>query len=382
VSALAPELLAAGALSPVSLTLDGIVADLHGVLADITIRHGRTGYYDSASPSTLDFTLLDVSQAFTRPLRLGTLVVFNASDGSTTAPRFTGRLTDATLVDNDLSATAVGRLRTLSGYTVGVGDYPAEAWSARVTRVFTEAGLASVLELQAAAYDPLLGARLANPVDLASYLDSLATAVEAAVADRPDGRILVQAIAARTLSNAYALDPAEVEYAPEWEQRLPEANRVTVAWGPDPQATVTAQDNASIALYGPIAVTFATELTTATDATTMANNRLARNAYAHWTTPAAPLLVGRRLAIGQPLTLSHLPAAAPFNPWAPILEGWTDRVISDGVELDWTMELALSDPGLSGLALPWNSLPSSYHWNTINQTTQWRDALSLDSLAP
>jgi hypothetical protein len=547
----APALLAPGALSITSITLDGVALDLADVLADVTIRHGRAGYFDEASPATCTLELLGVDRAFTRPFRLGSLLVVNATDGSTIAPRFTGRLTDATLDLDTLSATAVGRLRELPGYTVGTVDYPEEAWSSRVTRAFREAGLAGtnlvlnpdleastagwvgwspgttqpvlgrsnepqhvksggyalfmtlqntdatpqfamvwgndpapipctagqrfrvrvyasglyglaigvrdngggfagpdnrpdlweaieglhftgyngvqlggiytvppgttsiqlgvgiavpagttyyaaadlwelfpleedVLVLQAgAAFDPVLVARPAEPVALDTYLGELATTVESAVADLPDGRILVQAIAARTLAGLYALDPAEVAYAPTWEQRLPDSNIVTVGYG-DPAApapaSLTVRDDASVDLYGPIDVAIATTIKSATDAATMGGNRLARNAYAHWTVAGAPLLVGRRLSIGQALELDELPPAAPFDPWTPILEGWTDSIVSDGQELDWTMALDLSDPLRSGLALPWNAVPAGDLWNTINAALQWRDALTLSDL--
>lgn len=373
-----PLALPAGALAVTTVTVDGAALDLHDVLADVTIRHGRSGYFDSASPSTCQLTLLGITRALTRPFRLGSLLVVNATNGSTVAPAFTGRFTDADLSGDTLTATAVGRLRTLSGYAIGTGAYPEETWSARVTRAFTEAGLASSLLLQTGSFDPVLVARPAEPVTLAAYLDELADNVQAAVADLPDGRILVQAIGARTLTTTL-LAAAEVVYAPEWEQRLPGANIVTVGYG-DPEASLTVQDTASVALYGPIAASYQTSLKTSSDADTMARNRLARDAYAHWNVPACSLLFGRRYTVGQALELEQLPPAAPFDPWTPILEGWTDRIVSDGEELAWTMELALSDPLLSGLALPWNAVPTVLHWNTIDPTVAWRDALTLDDL--
>lgn len=379
------ELLAlpAGALALTSITLDGVALDLDDVLADVTIRHGRAGYFDSASPSTCQLSLLGVPRSFTRPFRLGSELIVIASDGVTAAPRFTGRLTDGDLVGDELTAIAVARLRTLSGYTVGAVAYPEESWSARVTRAFTEAGLAASLELAAGAFNPTLLARAAEPITLAAYLDELAETVESAVADRPDGRILVQAINARSSSGSVALSPAEVAYAPGWVMRLPAANVVAVSYG-SPEATVSATDAASVALYGPISTTIPTELKNAADASSMANARLSRAAYARWTTPATTLLFGRRLELGKPVGLSSLPPAAPFSSWSPTLEGWTDRIVSDGEELVWTMELALSDPLLSGLTFSWEGVPvdAAHRWDTINQTVAWRDALTLSDLDP
>jgi hypothetical protein len=374
----APEL-RAGELELSSITIDGAPLDLGVVLADVTIRHGRAGFFDAASASTCQITLLGVTRATTRPFRLGRLLVVNSLDGSSVAPRFTGRFTDADLDGSTLTAIAVGRLRTLSGYKVGTVDYPEEWWSTRVGRAFTDAGLGDSLVLEVGAFDPLLVARPADPVDLASYLDELATMNQAAVADLGDGTILVQAITSRTPSSGYALDPAEVAYSPAWAERLPDANVLTVTYGAGGSSSASSSDAASVALYGPIEASIATTLKSLADVQTMLTGRLARGAYAHWTTPATPLLRGRRLRIGQLLNLSLLPAAAPFDPWTPVLEGWTDRVVADRGELVWTMELSLSDPLLSGLAVPWNTVPAGELWNTVTPGLAWMDALTLDA---
>jgi hypothetical protein len=355
---------------------------LANVIADVTIRHGRAGYFESGTPSTCSIALLGATHDQTHRLRLGEPLIVNASDGATIAPRFTGRLTDATLELDRLTLTAVGFLRTLGGYTIP-GDYAAEVWSDRVWRAFNDAGLAAALVLEVGAFNPMLVARPASPITLADYLDELAGMVNAAVADLPDGRILVQTSDSRSLEGGYALHPAEVAYAPTWLEVLPDANIVTVTYG-DPAApsSVTARDQASIDLYGPIESSVSTTFYDAADANAVATARIARDAYAHWFIADAPLLYGRRLLIGQPLELSSLPASAPHDPWNPILEGWTDTIVSDGLELAWTMQLSLSDPTLSGLALPWNQVPAGTAWNELDPALAWRDALTLDDFTP
>jgi hypothetical protein len=373
----------AGPLELAAIELAGEAVPFAGVLADVTIRHGRTGYFDSPSPSTCTLTFLGVTRAFTRKFRLGSELVVTATDGETEAPRFTGRLTDATLVLDELTANAVASSRTFSGYTIGAGDWPAEAWSSRVARAFDEAGLELVLEL--GLFDPLLVARLGEPVTLVDYLGQLVGMVDAATADLEDGRTLVQAIDSRSQANRYALEPAEVGFAPDWTIQLPESNIVTVSYGdPASSSSVTVRDQASVDELGPITAAIATTVANLADATSIGNQRLARNAYPHWAIGDAPLLYGRRLPIGSPLELSELPSSAPASPWTPILEGWTDRIVSTGEELAWTMELALSDPLLSGLTLAWEGIPvddPAFLWETIDQTVAWRDALSLGDLA-
>ena len=298
-------------------------------------------------------------------------------------PRFTGTITDASLNDDELTAIAVGALGSFDQYPIGAVDWPAETWSARVTRCFTEAGLASLLVLQKAAFDPLLVARTAataGPTTLRDYLGFLAPMVGAAVVDRPDGKVLVQAIGARTLAASTRLDPALVAYVPPWVQDLPHGNVVTVRYTGDQSQSVTVQDDASIALYkGRRPVTIDTTFQSVDDATVRANERLSRTAFAHWNMPSAPVLAGLDLAIGAPVQIDTFPDSAPFDPWQPILEGWQDTISGP----DWTMALALSDPLGSGLLLPWNAIPAAgYAWNQIKPATAWKDALTIGDLAP
>jgi hypothetical protein len=374
-------------LTPVALTIGSTTIDLDQVIADVTIRHGRVDVYEAASPSTLQLTIEDVPRSFTRAFRVGSPLVFTCTDGVTVAPRFTGTVTDGAVDDSRLTAIAVGRLASLASHTIGgTVDYPAEAWSARVTRAFTEAGLSAYLQLvaPAAGADPSLAVRTViddGPVGLDEYLSALADMVGAAVADTPDGKILVQPISSRTLAGSVVLDPDLVAYVPVWTQVLPLANVVTVKYV---GGEVTVQDAASVAFYGVRPVTIETTFTSPTAAAARANDRLARSAYSHWNIPSAPYLVGARLGIGAPLTLSDMPASSPYATWTPVLEGWQDNITGDGHELDWTMELALSDPLASGLTLPWNQVPTTpgYTWATINQTVPWHDALQLGDLEP
>ena len=304
-------------------------------------------------------------------------------DGAAPAvPRFTGHVTDATLNADELTIIGTGDVARLRLYPIGDVDWPEESWSARVIRAFNDAGLGARLELHAdPAFDPLLAARTAEtagPTTLGDYLTFLVGMVGAAVTDRPNGDILVQALGARSLSALYELDPADVEYAPQWVQELPGGNIVTVRYTGDQSEHVTVTDAASVSQYGERAETIDTAFVSSSDAASRANQRLSRAAYSHWNIPEAPVLRGLTLSIGAPLLLTGMPAASPADPWSPVLEGWTDDINGDV----WRMTLSLSDPLLSGLTLPWSSVPTdaAYRWNTIDPATDWTEALTLEDL--
>jgi len=370
-------------LWPSTITLAGSTVALTDVQAELTIHHGRSDVFDDAAPSTCQITILDVDKAFAQAFRVGAALTVTVQDPPAAAvPRFTGWVTDGELDTDDLTMIAVSKLGQLSLYTIGAAAWPVEPWSARVTRIFTEAGLSSLLDLRPdPAFDPPLAARdpaTAGTTTLGDYLNFLAPMIGAAVADKPDGKILVQAVGARTIASRFALDPALVAYAPAWHMVLPRGNVVTVRYQADQGASVVVRDDASVALYGERKTTTDTSFTSSADATTRANQLLSRGAYAHWNILEAPVLAGLDLTVGTPVDLTSMPAASPFDPWTPILEGWTDQISGE----DWTMTLALSDQLSSGLTLPWNAVPvdPAYQWNTIDQTVAWRDALTLDAL--
>lgn len=369
-------------LWPSTVELAGVSIGLDGILSDLTIHHGRADISDEPTATTCQITLLDVEQELVTAFEVGQSLVVKVKDGTgPEAPRFTGHVTDATLTDDELTIIATGDVGRLRLYPIGDVPWPVEAWSARVTRCFTEAGLVSRLELHPdPAFDPQLAARdplTAGPTTLGDYLAFLAGMVGAAVTDRMDGRILVQAIGSRSLDDAIELDPADVAFTPPWTQELPGGNIVTVRYQADQGASVTATDSASVTQYGERAETIDTSFVNASDATYRANQRLGRAAFSHWNMPEAPVLRGlETVAVGAPIVLDGLPAASPYSPWTPTVEGWTDEISG---EL-WTMILSLSDPLLSGLTLPWVAVPAELSWAEVDPATDWTEALTLDDL--
>ena len=369
-------------LWPWTVELDGVAVALEGVLADLTIRRGRGDISDEPTADTCQLTLLDVDKTLVGAFEVGQDLVVTVSDdgGASSSPRFSGTVTDARLDVDELTVIAAGGLAKLRLYVVGDVVWPVETWTARVNRIFTEAGMLARLELEPdPLFNPPLAARdpaTAESTTLGDYLTFLAGMVGALVSDRPNGNVFVQAVGARTLEDAVELDPADVTYSPAWVQEMPRGNIVTVRYTGDQSESVTVTDPASIALYGERPETIDTSFVNAADATYRANQRLGRAAYAHWNIPEAPVLRGLKLELGAPVELDNMPAASPSQPWTPILEGWTDTITGD----DWTMTLSLSDPLLSGLTLPWNAVTTTIAWNETDPATNWTEALTLDDL--
>lgn len=372
-------------LWPDSVVIDGNPISLADVLADVIIHHGRTGVFDDATATTAQITLWEVDKEFAKAFRPGLTLAITAKNAAGTQPRFTGRVTDATLDVDRLTVIGTGILATLTDYQIGLtGTWPVETWSARINRIFTEAGLGSLLRfIPDPDFDPTVSARdstTAGSTTLGDYLTFLAPMVGASVHDGLDGTIVVEAVGSRRIEDALAIAPEDVAYAPIWSQVLPRGNIVTVRYTGDQSESVTVTDNASVGLYGTRYSTLDTTFTDVAAATDRANTLLSRGAYSHWNVLEAPILRGLQLTIGQPLMFTQLPPAAPYDPWMPILEGWQDEISGD----QWFMLLALSDPAFSGLSLlPWDAVPTTgYAWNQVDPATAWYEALSLDDLTP
>jgi len=377
------------ALTVVSVTLDGVALPLDQVAADITIRHGRSSYYDGPTAATAQVTVLGATRSLVRGITLSKPLVVNYSvDGAAAKPRFTGRTTDATLDDDALTIIAVGRLSTLDGYTVGGYLYAQETWTTRVTRLFSDAGILSALRLNVGTFNPVLISRPAgNPLGLAAYLDDLLGMIGGIMYDAPDGTITIESPGVRTTDNPVHIGPDIVAYAPRWQKVLPGYNQATCGYGGPGlnTGTVTATDTDAVTLYGPRPVTVTpSEIANKTDAQSLVDSIVARQADPRWSTPAAVILDPLDITVGQAVQIPQLPAAAPYGTWTGIVEGWTDNIGSDGRSVAWTMELNLSDPALVGAPLlAWADVPTTgYAWDQINQVTAWDDATTLDTITP
>jgi hypothetical protein len=366
-------LYSSGELAITDVLLGGIPLDLDAVLADVTIRHGRTGAYDAAQASTAQLTILGATRALAARFTVGVRLALDA-----VTPRFTGVVSDAQLDDDRLTVLGVGNLAAKGRRELPAAwTAPAESWSARAARVMGLANLApsDYLVVADPDFNPTVAAvdGTQDVAHLVDELNTLADDVGALVCDLPDGRLFVQAMGARTVSGALVIDPAHVLYAPPWVQTDEVYNDVTVKYVGGAAET---SDAGSMAIFDHRPRDITTQLVNGGDANLRAAELLSRTAYARWYMPACPLIRGYPLALGGPVSIAALPPASPASTWTSIVEGWTDTVTG----ADWAMDVSLSDPVSSGVTLAWQDVPAADLWNTISQTVVWKDALTLAAL--
>ena len=358
----------------VSLELAGVELDLADVVADVTVRQGREDAAGEPQPSSAAVALYPVDRALTRGFRVGVELELVATGPAGDWPLFRGVVSDAELDGATLAIVAAGVLASASRDELDVSAWPEEPWSARAARLFAATPFAGVVQADPD-YDPVL----APPLNLdtgrmlfGTYATSLAAAVGAAIVDSPAGELVAQALGSRTGAVVHELDPAIVAYAPKWLQPLEVVNVLELQYGPD-DATVSlfASDEASIELYGRRATSIqSTRIKSAADASTRSRIALDRGAYPRWSMRNVVLLEPiPGLAVGDRVHLTELPPSAPSSDWAPTVEGWTHTISGP----DWTLELFLSDPMSSGLALVWTDVPADVAWQDV-PPLEWAEA--------
>lgn len=343
---------------------------------------------------------------------------------------FAGRITDAVAAwDEQIGAclvdvTASDLTADLGNRDVGAAPWPAEALSARVSRILTAAGMPT-LEVVYGPSPVNLGALQVGRVDvdrqqcwpmisgLVSGVDGVAwLGVHSSVAPyvyvedpagRPPGLALVDvdgspAIEPDTTVDGVILSAHRVDLEPvRWVQTNADlATRVAVRWqdqttSPDPtERTVELRRDDLEALTddnGVRAVSVGSQVTSSADATGIADRvliRLARNngwrvgnvrrrvevdESVEEVNDLLDLLDGTT-RLGRPVVLVDLP------PWSPVdvdaaatyLEGGAYEY-TDG---RWILDLVLSDATGTGGSVQWDELDPAWSWDSFGEIS-WDD---------
>jgi len=369
-----------------SAIVDGAAVPLTDWLSRATIRHGRGAIYDDPTASVCTMTLLDPPRQFVHDLGVGATLAVDwttrnyGEDPAAGAvnPRFRGRITDLSLNDPELTLIATGPLANLKRDSVSTAGWTVLPWSQAVVRLLDACGVTHSV-VAPAGWDPDVHPPPEAEVAVNGYLKELADAVGAAVFDEPDGRVAVQAIGSRgSTGAAITLNPAEVPYSPTWTQDETIQNRVTVIYGPNRESSKTSSDPASVARYGPHRHEISTTLVNEADAERRALERLVRSAWPRWAIQPVRTLVPSPAPyrVGRRVTVSTLPTTAPYEYWAPVIEGWADLI--DGP--DWVMEFYLSDPLASGFTARWVDADDDVTWASMGDAMQWQDVNSREDI--
>jgi hypothetical protein len=400
--------------------IDG-VSYTDAVLANLTIRSGRTNIYEQAQAGYVSLQLLDVSQSIVPVEINSTISVSIKNSAGTFVPIFGGNVVDIGIEVRDVgsvmytqtySILALGALARLPKVlTNGVlakafdgtqiytvlqqvlfGSWAqvagAETWAtydSTITWANAENNGLGEID-QPGNYE--LAARSSSRTDVYSLVSALATSGLGYIYEDAQGRIGYADSTHRTqylAANGYVdLDANQARAAGlKIQTRVGDVrNSLTIKYGATSSSEVSASDAASIALYGTLGQIITTTLHNSADATAQANFYLSLRAqpqpiFSEITFDLTnPELDNSdrddliNIFMGEAIAVSNLPLNMSSGAFQGFVEGWSFQASYNQL----SVTLLLSPLAYSLQAMRWNDVPITEKWNTVSPTLTWEYA--------
>jgi hypothetical protein len=408
--------------SPVwKVLLDG-VEYTDAVLANLTIRSGRTNIYEQAQAGYVNLQLLDVNQVAI-PVNINSTISVQVQDTTGTyVPIFGGSVVDIGLEVRDIGTTmftqtytitALGALARLpKTLTDGVlskdfdGDQIYDVLSdvlyntwAQVAPSVTWAGYTPAGTTWAEAENNGLGEidrpgnyelanRSSERIDVYSLVSALATSGLGYIYEDAQGRIGYADSTHRTnylAANGYVdLDANHARAAGlRIETRVGDVrNSLTIKYGSTSSAEQSASNAASITQYGSLAQIITTTLEKSADALDQANFYLSLRAQPQpifseitfdLTNPEIDNSDRDNLInvfMGEAISLNNLPTNMSSGTFQGFVEGWSFQASYNRL----SVTLLLSPLAYSLQAMRWNDVPMTETWASVSPTLTWTTA--------
>jgi hypothetical protein len=393
------------------------------VLANLTIRSGRTNIYEQAQAGYVNLQLIDIAQT-TIPVSINSTISVQIKDTSNAfISIFGGNVVDIGLEIRDVgsttftqtySITALGALARLpKALTNGVlskefdGDQIYDILSgvlfnswAEVAGGVTWATYTPAGTTWAFAENNGLGeidrpgnyelaARSSERTDVYSLVSALATSGLGYIYEDAQGRIGYADSTHRTnyvAANGFVdLDANHARAAGlRIETRVGDVrNSLTIKYGATSSSEVSASDAASIAEYGTLAQIITTTLHNSADATAQANFYLSLRANPEpifseiafdLTNPELDDADRDKLLnvfMGEAINLTNLPSNMASGSFQGFVEGWSFQASYNQL----SVTLLLSPLAYSTQAMRWNDVPITEIWSSVSPTLDWANAI-------
>jgi hypothetical protein len=407
--------------SPIWLVeIDG-VEYTDAVLANLTIRSGRTNIYEQAQAGYVNLQLLDVSQTAI-PVNINSTIGVSVKDTSGAfVAIFGGNVVDiglevrdvgSTMFTQTYSITALGALARLpKSLTDGVlsKDFDGNQIETILSQVLFGSWAEVPGALTWATYDPTvtwanaennglgdidtpgnyeLAARSSERTDVYSLVSALATSGLGYIYEDAQGRIGYADSTHRTTylsANGYVdLDANQARAAGlRIETRVGDVrNSLTIKYDATSSSERSASDAASIAQFGTLAQIIETTLHNGNDATAQANFYLSLRAQPQpifseitfdLTNPEMDNSDRDNLInifMGEAIALNNLPLNMASGTFQGFVEGWSFQAAYNRL----SVTLLLSPLAYSLQAMRWNDVPVTETWASVSPTLDWANA--------
>jgi hypothetical protein len=390
------------------------------VLANLSIRSGRTNIYEQAQAGYVNLQLLDVTQSIIPVSINSTISVSLQNTASTFVPIFGGNVVDIAIEVRDVgsvmftqtySITALGALARLpKALTNGVLSKAFDG--TQISVILTDLLLNNWSEVAGALtwanYTPTttwataenvglgeidtpgdyeLAARSSSRTDVYSLVSALATSGLGYIYEDGFGRISYADSTHRSQylqTNGYVNLTANQARAAglRIETRAGDVrNNLTIKYNATSSAEVSASDATSISNYGTLSQIITTTLHNSADATAQANFYLGlrKDAQPNFSEITFDLtnpevdnsdrdnLIG--VFMGQPVAINDLPANMG-SIYQGFVEGWSFQASYNQV----SVSLLISPTAYSLQALEWQQVSGTKIWSGVSPTLDWQRA--------
>ena len=401
------------------VTIDGIEYT-DAILANLTIRSGRTNIYEQAQAGYVNIQLIDLDQSAI-PVSINSTISIQVQDTTATyVPIFGGTVVDiglevrdvgSTMFTQTYSITALGALARLpKALTNGVlskdfdGDQiltiltdllvnnwsevaPSITWADyNPTTTWANAENAGLGEIDTPG-DYELAARSSERTDAYSLVSRLATSGLGYIYEDANGAISYADATHRSQylsANGYVQLTANQARAAglRTETRAGDVrNNVTIQYGATSSSERSASDELSISTYGSLSQIITTTLHNAADATEQANFYLTLRATPQpifseitfdLTNPEldnADRDALIEIFMGMPVAINDLPGNMG-SIFQGFVEGWSFQASYNQLSIS----LIISPVAYSLQALQWNEVPPARIWSGVSPTLDWARA--------
>ena len=403
-----------------NVEIDG-VSYTNAILANLTIRSGRTNIYEQAQAGYVNLELIDVNQSAI-PVSINSSISVEIKDSTGTfKPIFGGNVVDIGLEVRDVgsttftqtySITALGALARLpKALTDGVlrkefdGDQIYEILAGLLFNTWAEvAGVQTW-----ATYDPTvtwanaennglgeidrpgnyeLAARSSNRTNVYSLVSALATSGLGYIYEDSLGRIGYADSTHRTqyLSNNGYVNLSANEARAAGLRIATRAgdvrNSITIKYNATSSSEQSASDAASIATFGQLSQIITTTLHNSADALDQAEFYLSLRAqpfpiFSDITYDLTNSEIDDsdrdnllNVFMGQPIALTNLPTNMNSGSFQGFVEGWSFQASYNQL----SVSLLLSPVSYSLQALPWGDISSAFTWAGVSGSLDWQRA--------
>jgi len=406
--------------SPIwKVTIDG-VEYTDAILANLTIRSGRTNIYEQAQAGYVNIQLIDLDQTAI-PVSVNSSISIQVKDTTATfVPIFGGTVVDIALEVRDVgstmftqtySITALGALARLpKALTNGVlsKDYDGNQILAILTDLLVNNWSEVAPSITWAGYNPTttwataentglgeidtpgdyeLAARSSSRTDAYSLVSRLATSGLGYIYEDANGAISYADATHRSQylsTNGYVQLTANQARAAglRTETRAGDVrNNLTIQYGSTSSSEVSASDDTSIATYGSLSQIITTTLHNSTDATAQANFYLSlrKNPQPIFSEITFDLTNPElddsdrdaliEIFMGMPVAINDLPGNMG-SIFQGFVEGWSFQASYNRLSIS----LIVSPTAYSLQALQWDEISNTFTWSGVSPTLDWARA--------